>query len=244
MPFFEDFEADEERLRQPIWGTFALLTNHLERLVAINVAWSLQLLPALAALAFPQLPALLRLCLFAWSVLALPPATALLFVWVARLNQGEPLELQRLGEDLRRLGLPSLYVLGPLPGLLALGVVLIGFVDQWSLLWPGLLLRLLLLGLLFSAPCWGPLFALEPATPPWVLLGEALRLAWRYPLEVGVTALLAGLLLLVGLLSVAGCFLIVPALLALLLTRRCQGLLAQEQRRRQRWGERFKVGLR
>src|SRR6266851_4940069 len=63
MPFFHDTGADDEALERPIWGVFALVKDNLERVMLANIGWALQLLPALAALAFPQLPLALRLVL-------------------------------------------------------------------------------------------------------------------------------------------------------------------------------------
>ncbi|WP_376794040.1 hypothetical protein [Thermogemmatispora sp.] len=230
MPFFEEFEADalaEETLRRPIRGAFALLREQLERLVALNVGWALQLLPALVALAWPGWPLGLRLLLVAYSALALMPATALLFSGVARLNRQEPLDLVTLGAELRRLALPSLRTLAPLPGLCGLLCLLIVAVGPVRLLLVDVLLRLGLLVLLFSAAYWGPLFLAEPEQPAWLLGGRALRLAWRYPLATACSLLLVLAIMLVGYLSIAGFFLIAPVLAALLLWRRTLVLLAR-----------------
>ncbi|WP_069805637.1 hypothetical protein [Thermogemmatispora onikobensis] len=230
MPFFEEFEADalsEETLRRPIWGAFALLRDQLERLVALNVAWAVQLVPALVALAWPALPLGLRLLLVAYSALALLPATAVLFSGVARLNRQEPLDLATVRDELGRLLLPSLRTLAPLPGLCGLLCLLIIVVAPLQFLLLDILLRLLLLILLFSAAYWGPLFLAEPGQGAWSLLWQALRLAWRYPLLTAGSLLLALVVMLVGYLSIAGFFLIAPVLAALLLWRRALVLLAR-----------------
>ncbi|MBE3565958.1 MAG: hypothetical protein IMW90_09545 [Thermogemmatispora sp.] len=230
MPFFEEFEADvlpEETLRRPIWGAFALLRDQLERLVALNVGWAVQLVPALVALAWPALPLALRLPLVLYSALALMPATAVLFSGVARLNRQEPLDLATVREELGRLLLPSLRTLAPLPGLCGLLCLLIVVVGPLQLLPLDVLLRLLLLILGFSAVYWGPLFLAEPGQGAWSLLWQALRLAWRYPLPTAGSLLLALAVMLVGYLSIAGFFLIAPVLAALLLWRRALVLLAR-----------------
>ena len=60
MPFVADIETRDEA-RGPIWGPFAVIRDNVERLVALNLGWSVQLLPGVLALAFPQLPLWLRL---------------------------------------------------------------------------------------------------------------------------------------------------------------------------------------
>ncbi|MBX5449331.1 hypothetical protein [Thermogemmatispora sp.] len=230
MPFFEEFEADvlsQETLRRPIWGAFALLRDQLERIVALNVGWALQLMPALVALAWPVLPLGLRLLLVAYSALALMPATALLFSGVARLNRQEPLDLAIMRDELRRLALPSLWTLAPLPGLCGLLCLLIVVVSPLQFLLLDVVLRLALLILLFSAAYWGPLFVAEPRQGAWSLLRWALRLAWRYPWATACSLFLALVVMLIGYLSVAGFFLMAPVLAALLLWRRTLVLLVR-----------------
>lgn len=130
------------------------------------MAWAVQLVPALVALAWPALPLGLRLLLVAYSALALLPATAVLFSGVARLNRQEPLDLAMLRDDLGRLLLPCLRTLAPLPGLCGLLCLLIIVVAPLQFLLLDILFRLLLLILLFSAAYWGPLFVAEPEQGP------------------------------------------------------------------------------
>src|SRR6185312_4614577 len=118
MPFLYDIDADDEALQRPILGVFAQVKDNLERLVLVNIGWSVQLFPALAALGFPQLPALVRACLFLYSLLALVPASALLFVWMARVAQGEMLRFELLKEDLRALAFVGMVRVAVLFGFL------------------------------------------------------------------------------------------------------------------------------
>jgi hypothetical protein len=242
MPFLDDIGADEEALQRPIWGVFALVKDNLERVLVANLAWSVQLLPAMAALAFPQLPLVLRVVLIAYSALALTPATALLFVWMARVNQSEMLRLEMLREDVRELLLPGLLCLAPLFGLLGMAYFAVVLLSFAHLLLLDVLARFGLLILLASALYWGPLFAAYPGRSPFYLLRCSLMLLWCYPGATIATGLLALLVAGVGVFSVAGFFLIAPVVAALLLTRRCCALLTREHLRQARRRASVKAG--
>lgn len=239
MPFLDDIGVDDEALQHPIWGAFGLLKDNLERVMMANVGWSLQVLPAIAALAFPQLPFVARLLLILYSTIALTPATGLLYTWMARVNQRETLRLEMLKEDFRNLALPSLLCLAPLFGLLGIcyaAVVLLGLVHILLL---DVLARFSLLVLLICALYWGPLFAEYPERSPLSILRQSLLLVWNYPGQTAVTGLLVVLIAVVGIISVAGFFLIAPVMVALLQTRRCFALLARERARQKK----FKVDI-
>jgi hypothetical protein len=238
MPFFHDTGADDEALERPIWGVFALVKDNLERVMLANIGWALQLLPALAALAFPQLPLALRLVLLFYSLTALAPATALLYIWMGRVCQGELLRLEMLKEDLREQLVPSLRRLAPLFGILGLSYVLIVLLSFAHLVLLDTLARFLFIILLVCALHWGPLFAEYPGHSVFFLLRKSLLLVWRYPGPTLLTGLVVLLVALLGLLTVVTFFVIAPAVLALLQTRRCLELLARERIRENR----LKVG--
>lgn len=231
MPFLDDIGPDDEALRRPIWGVFALVKDNLERVVVTNIGWALQLLPAIAALAFAQLPLIVRIILVVYSAVMLTPATALLFVWMARVNQHEMLRMEMLKEDLRELFLPSMLCLAPLFGLLGMYYVAVVLLSSAHILLLDALARFVLLILLASAVYWGPLFAEYPGASPLALLQRSLLLLWRYPGATIATGLLAFLVMGIGIFSIAGFFLIAPVVAALLVTRRCFALLARERTR-------------
>ena len=77
MPFLGDIDSRDEA-RGPIWGPFATIRDNVERLVALNLGWSVQLLPGVFALAFPQLPFGRRVAMGLYSATAAIPATAML----------------------------------------------------------------------------------------------------------------------------------------------------------------------
>lgn len=238
MPFLDDSGANDEALQHPTWGVFALLKDNLERMVAVNVGWSLQLLPAIAALAFPQLPLVVRVLFTLYSAAMLIPASGVLFVWMARVNQHEALHLDLLKEDFRRLALPSLLCLAPLFGLLGICYLAIVLLSLLHILLLDVLARFTLLVLLVSALYWGPLFAASPGRLPFFLLRQSLLLVWKYPAPTLATGLLVVLVAAIGIGSIAGFFLIAPVVGALLQTRRCAALLAREQARHARIGVR------
>jgi len=228
MPFLHDTGADEEALERPIWGVFALVKDNLERVMLANIGWALQLLPAIGALAFPQLPLIVRGVLLFYTLTALAPATALLYVWMGRVCQGELLRLEMVKEDVREQFVPSLQRLAPLFGILGFSYVLIVLLSFANLLLLDTLARFLFIILLVCALHWGPLFAEYPGRSVFFLLRKSLLLVWKYPGPTLLTGLVVLLVTLFGLFTVATFFVIVPAIVALLQTRRCLELLARE----------------
>lgn len=227
MPFFHDISADDETLARPIWGAFALVKDNLERVMLVNIGWSLQLFPALGALAFPQLPIFLRLLLFFYTLTALAPATALLYVCMGRVSQGEMLRLEMFKEDVRELALPGLFRLVPLFGVLGFCYVAIVLLSFTHVLLLDTLVRFLFLVLLTCALYWGPLFALDPGRSSLFILRQSLYLVWKYPGPTLLTGLMVLLVTALGIFTVVPFFVIVPVVVALLQTRRCQELLAR-----------------
>lgn len=236
MPFLYDIDADDETLQRPILGVFAQVKDNLERLVLVNIGWSIQLFPALAALGFPQLPAIVRACLFLYSLLALVPASALLFVWMARVAQGEMLRLELLKEDLRALAFVGMFRVAVLFGFLGLSYVLILLAGLLDVLALDVLARFTLIVLLVCSLYWGPLFAAYPERSVFFLLRRSLLLVWRYPGATALTGLVVLLVTAFGVFTVVPFFVIVPVVITLLQTRRCLALLAREPGK-------FKVGV-
>ena len=219
MPFFDDSGVRTEEHRGPLLSAFAVLFDQIERMVVLNVAWAVQLVPLLAALAFPELPLGVRVPLVAYSVLALAPATGALFGLVARACDGELLRLETVREVLREVARPSLVTLMPLYSLFVWLALLAGWAASRQLLVLDVLARLLILLLGVCAVYWGPLFAARPAQSALAVLRESVRLAWRFPLLTvlaGMASLLAAAL---GLISVGGMVLVVPVLVVLLQTQ-------------------------
>ena len=225
MPFFEDIGADDEVLHRPIWGAFALTKDNLERLIVANIGWSLQLLPAILAYVLIALPLVVRVVFVLYSIVALVPATAVLFRLIMRVCQYETLQLDMIKEDLREMVRPSFISLSPLLAMLALFFWLAIFSSFLHILFLDVLVRFILLLLLVCALYWGPLFAEYPERSALFLLRQSALLAWRYPVATLQTGIIVLLVMVVGAVSIGGLFLIVPVVIALLQTRRCQELL-------------------
>ncbi len=239
MPFFEDIGADDEVLHRPIWGAFALVKDNLECLIVANIGWSLQLLPAIIAFFFATLPLIVRIVFVLYSIVALIPATGVLFKFMARVCQYETLRLDLIKEDFREQALSSFINLSPLFGTLALFFWLAVFTSGMHVLLLDVLLRFVILVLLVCSLYWGPLFVEYPGRSSLFLLRQSALLAWRYPAPTLLTGTVVVLAMVLGVVSIGGLFLIVPVIVALLQTRRCHELLTQERLRQHK----NKVGL-
>ncbi|MBC8161654.1 MAG: hypothetical protein H7Z42_10590 [Roseiflexaceae bacterium] len=217
MPFQDDNGIDLSTDRGPFWGAFATLRDQPERLIAVNAAWSVNLIPGLLALGYPDFPLALRLLFYAYSAVAITPATMVLYAMVDRAVASEPVSMEAARDALWTLALPSFRVLTPLgSALLLLG---------WLSLAPpgGLLLvstgaQLLLLLGCCCAGYWGVLLAAAPTAGALQVLRQSLRLLFAYPGRTLMLAFSALLALFFGALSIGGLFLIVPVVLALLQT--------------------------
>lgn len=222
MPFFDNNGTDANKERGPLWAVFATLCDQIEYFVVLNIAWSVQLLPAITALGFPDMPLWVRLPLLLYSGAALAPATAMLYVMVSRAAGGENLSMELARETFRDHAWPSFRVLAPLLGVLAslvCATALLGSTGNAML--PGTLLhialRLFLLLLLVCAMFWGPLLVEAPQSA-FLLARRSALLLLRHPGKTLLLGMAVLLVALVGIISVGGLFLIVPVLVALLQT--------------------------
>jgi hypothetical protein len=214
MPFLDDSGPRPEEERSPIRRSFALIKDQIERLIVINLLWALQCAPLLVAWAV-SMPDWLRVLLTLYSVIALIPATGLLFTLTGQLSQGIPLDREEVQETLRQTWKASLLKLLPLYSMFAWlgwGVYASGL-QGWLL--PDTLARLLILLLLVVSLYWGGLFVQREELGFTGILRESLLLFWRWPGRTLLAGLVSLLALLLGVVSIAGFFLIVPVLLAL-----------------------------
>ncbi len=231
MAFLDDTDIDEQSLHHPIWGAFLQVKDNLERLVALNLLWALQLVPAMVAFAFPSLPIVLRFLLFLYSATVIAVATGALFALVARICQDEAPRPETVRQAIREYALPGLRRLAPLYGLVGLNLLLILLATPAGLMMADVALRLLLLLLLVCSSYWGPLFAAHPERSLLVLLRQSVILVWRYPGPTLLTCLVSLAALTLGAISIGGLFLIVPVLVVILQTRRYQTVALCEQAR-------------
>jgi hypothetical protein len=229
MPFVADIGSRDEP-RGAIWQPFSIIRDNVEQFVALNLVWSIQLIPGVLALAFPQWPLWLRVGLGLYSATAVIPATGLLYALAVAASRGEPLSRDLALDALRELLMPSFRVLTPLYGVFGMLIWLALLVGPAA---PFVSTLATLAGLLWylCATYWCPLLVSYPRTSVTYIAGRSIELAWRYPAETLVTAVVAAVALLVGLISIGGLILIVPVVIALLHTQRYLDLTRREGRR-------------
>lgn len=197
---------------QPFWATFALLREQVERLVALNLFWTLPLVPGVIGLAYPALPLLLRTVLVGFSALFIVPASFAVYTVLARALSGREITFPETWQAFRQGVTQSFRSLAPL--YVFLGVLIwanLSLPVPDTVLVP---LRLLLLFTLGSSLTWGPLAAETPARSAAQLLRESFTLLLRHPARILWALAVSFLLLVAGTVSVGGLVLIVFVLLA------------------------------
>jgi len=203
----------------PIWGAFGLVREQVERLVAVNLLWSVQLMPGIAGLALQGWPLSVRMLLVGYSALAVPPATLVVYALVRGVCEGEEVKGQDVADAFRALALPSFRSLAPLLVTLG-GLGWAAAVVSGQLLLVDVLLRLALLFGFVCALFWGPLLVDAPRLSPWGLLARSVRLVLRAPGGALGTFSVSLLAVAVMTISVGGLFLLAFVLLALFGTLR------------------------
>jgi hypothetical protein len=226
MPFVADIETRDES-RGPIWGPFAVIHDKVELLLVLNLGWSMQLLPGVLALAFPQLPLWLRLTMGIYSATALIPATGVLYALTLAAARGEQVSMELALLSLRDLALPSFRTLSPLYGVFGVLIWLAIMVGPAMPVMTTLATLTCLLWYL-CATFWGPMLVVYPDAGVASVVRGSIVLLWRYPAETFVTALVAAVALVVGMISIGGLVLIVPVVIALLHTQRYLDLVARQ----------------
>jgi hypothetical protein len=232
MPFVADTETRGDS-QGPIWGPFTVIRDNIESLVVLNLGWSMQLLPGVLALAFPQLPLWLRLTMGVFSATAVIPATGVLYALTLAATRGEQVSMELAILSLRELALPSFRVLTPLYGVFGILIWLAILIDPTFPIVTTLGTLVCLIWYL-CATYWGPMLVVDPEAGVVSVACGSVRRVWRYPAETIVTGLVAAVALLVGMVSIGGLVLIVPIVIALLHTQRYFDLVAREGAAKQR----------
>jgi hypothetical protein len=215
MPFLDDSGARPEQETNLLWRSTALISDQLERMIALNLAWSLQLAPLCLAVLAP-LPGWARALLASYSIFAILPATGALLHGLEQAAAGVPLSTGLVIEGLRQRLRQAFTRLLPLYSLFYWLGLLAWYAGQAHLLVLDVLCRLLLLLLALVSLHWGGLFAREEQLSALDIFNRSLQLFWRKPgltLLCGIYSLVA---LLLGIISIGGFFLIIPVLLGLL----------------------------
>jgi hypothetical protein len=225
MPFFDDTGVKEEIDRGPFWSAFATFAGQLERMIAINIGWALQLAPAVIALLLVNAPGILRLLLLLYTLVAIPPATAALYGLVRRAVDGEHVDLGLVRELLGELLITSYRTLAPLLGFLGFVAWSINLANEADLFIVSVLLQVAFFLVLVSANYWGPILIESPELHAPTVLWRAGGLVWRCP---GRTLLVSGavfLAMVLGAISIGGLVLAVPVIITLLQTHMYSALV-------------------
>ncbi|MBE2272083.1 MAG: hypothetical protein IAE80_27860 [Anaerolinea sp.] len=216
MPFYDDTGVEiSGKGKNPLWSAFSIVADQLERLVVLNVAWAIQLIPGLVAFGWTDIPAPLRAILIGYTLIAFAPATVILYGMTRAAAHGEPLYPHTALDLLKAQGVKGLTAFMPLIG--GIGALILG-----SSVANTLISALCQLGLLLAFVCgnyWGTLVADRQLHNPLHLLTESVRLVWRFPAQALVLAGAVIIALVIGTISIGGLFLIVPVVIALLQTQ-------------------------
>lgn len=216
MPFQDDTGVSIEEHRGPLWSVFAIFGGQLERMILLNLGWALQLVPAMAGAILTGLPASVRVLLVAYTLAAIPPATAVMYRMCARAADDDMLHMDLLNEVFKELAGPGFRVLAPLLGSLGLVAWLAQRSNAAGLVPISVLLQVALLIMLAAANYWGPLLIAQPRRPAYDVFRAALRLVWVYPAPTVVLSLAVLITGMIGVISIGGLFLAIPVIIALL----------------------------
>jgi hypothetical protein len=227
MPFFHDTDSRDER-RGPIWAPFAVIRDNVERLVLVNLGWSIQLLPGVLALAFPELPSWVRVAMGLYSATVLVPATGALYALSFAAARGEHVSLDLARHYLRELVIPSFRTLAPLYGVFGV-LIWVGIFSNPSV--PSVTTGATLAALTWylCAIYWGPLLISHPEMSAVTIASRSAQIVWRHPAESFATGVVAAVALVIALVSIAGLFLIVPVVITLLHCERYLDVAAQDR---------------
>jgi hypothetical protein len=219
MPFLDDTGIREEIDRGPFWSAFATFGGQLERMVAVNILWALQLAPAVLAMLLIGAPDVLRWALILYTAAAIPPATIVLYALMRRATESEPIESGLIRELLEQFLIPSYRAFAPLLGFLGFVLWLINTTNEAGLQIVSVPLQVVFLLLLTSANYWGPLLTQHPEWSAPAIIQQSLNFIWHAP---GRSLLVSGVVLLaliLGAISIGGLVLAIPVIVALLQTQ-------------------------
>ena len=204
MSFIHDINARDEQ-RGPIWAPFAVIRDNVERLVLLNLGWSMQLLPGVLALAFPELPAWSRIVMALYSATIVIPATGTLYALSLAAAKGEHVSMELARQHFRELAIPSFRTLGPLFGIF--GVLI--WIGIFAASRAPILTTMATLGSLFWYLCatyWGPMLVLGgPEESARSLAVRSIQLVWRHPAETLATGLISAVALVIGMVRLPDC---------------------------------------
>ncbi|GCE12074.1 hypothetical protein [Tengunoibacter tsumagoiensis] len=235
MPFFadiDDTEGDNGAHLHPVVNAFAFTKDHLERVVALNLVWSVQVVPLLIGLVWVQGWLWLRLVLMVASLISMAITAGGLYGVIYQMYQGEFLTKELVIDKYRELTRPGLRALLPLYALYGLCPVLIILGQISQVLSAQILTYYAALVVFACSIFWGPLFVEDPQKQSWQIGLRSFRLLWRYPVIMAGVGLMALMTLLFGIVSVGGFLLIAPSFIVVLQTCLYGDIATKESRRR------------
>lgn len=215
MPFVDDAGIIRENHRGPIIDALAVFGEQVERMIAVSVAWAATLFPALVAAAFPQIPGVVRIGLVATTCVSGAVATAALYAVARHALSGDQVCVADAKAAVREQCLPGLRVLAPLAALpiLLASAAIVAATHGLTAVQVGLQAGLGVL--VVCGVYWGPLTVSVPDATALGVLRGSVHIAWRNPGASVKIAAATALLALLGVVTVAGAVLAVPAAVAL-----------------------------
>jgi hypothetical protein len=236
MPFFDDSGYDETIDRGPFWSAFAIFGSQLEKMIAVNIAWALQFAPAIFAMIFIDAPDVIRILLILYTIIAVPPATAVLYGLMREATNHESIDVGLARELFGVLFKPSYKSFAPLLGFFGfvLWSINVANAANWFLM--SVLLQVFLLLLILSANYWGCILAGSPKLSAYAILLRSARIVWRYPLRSLLLSLMVGLAVVLGAISIGGLALAVPVIITLLQAQMYKTITRESFNRETAWG--------
>ncbi|MDX1992520.1 MAG: hypothetical protein SF029_09025 [bacterium] len=217
MPFQDDSGITREDNPHPLVAPFSAFAAQVERVVIVNVAWAVHLVPALVAFV-ADVPEAVRIALTLYTVIAFIPATAWLYRMARHIADHDHLSPDLGSTALQETFLPSFRVLLPLLGCMGLLFVVSAWADANGVFLLAVIGRLALLLYATTAIWWGVFHAQQPQWSAVRVVRESARLVWQHPVPALLPLFAAGVTMLIGVISIGGIFLAVPVLIALYAT--------------------------
>ena len=236
MPFFDDSGYDETIDRGQFWSAFAIFGGQLEKMIAVNIAWALQFAPAIFAMIFINTPDVIRILLIIYTIIAVPPATAVLYGLMREATNHESIDIGLARELFGELWASGYKSLAPLSGFLGFVLWSINIANTANWFIVSVLVQVLLLLLLLSANYWGCILAESPKSSAYAILLRSARLVWLYPLRSLLLSLMVGLAVVLGAISIGGLALVVPVIITLLQAQMYKAITRESFNRKKQYG--------
>lgn len=219
MPFQHNaYSINREDHQGTLWSALAIFGSQLEHMVLLNVVWAVQLVPAMMAVFMTALPLPIRALMMVYTIVALPPATAVLYGLCAQTVDEETLELSHFKEQFKEIAWPGFCTLSPLLGSLGLVGWLAVQADSAGITLISVFLQCVLMIMLVTANYWGALLIAYPDRRAYDIFSMSVQLVWQYPMQSVFLGLMVLATSIIGIASAGGLFLAVPVMIVLFQT--------------------------